>query len=268
MTLSISFDEHTPQTLSAQRILAFAAALAIHLAAFLLLIMPTGPSAPSDQPLEEVLLTSGMTMISIGKAVVPPPPPPPKAAPVVQEKPVPADPKAKHLEVVTTEAHEPDSSLDQELVATHEIPPIEVPEIEEPDPSLEQATVALFDAMANGAEPNPDSLPTEQLSFRTTHPPRFPSKSRLAGESGWVILRVLVDAEGFPIDFVIDPRTTATDALAQAAIDAVQWWEFRPAIKNGQTVRAWMEVPIGFFNSRRPAPPAPAPVATTVGNES
>ena len=64
-------------------------------------------------------------------------------------------------------------------------------------------------------------------------------------------MRVLVSEDGVPLDFVLDGRTTASRLLVDAAIAAIREWRFNPAMKGGEPVRAWIEVPIGFFAQSR-----------------
>ena len=141
---------------------------------------------------------------------------------------------------------------DEAPAEVFQMPAFQVPDYEEDTDEGEAGTVEalsqeMFDAMAHGAEPDPDWQPTEDLAFRKSHPPRYPEEAKKNGESGWVVLRVLVGVEGEPLRYAIDPRTTGTELLIQAAIDAVEQWRFKPAIKDGRPVVAWMVVPIGFF---------------------
>jgi protein TonB len=69
------------------------------------------------------------------------------------------------------------------------------------------------------------------------------------GESGTVLLRVHVGADGIPmaIDLVQSSRSRALD---HAATDAVRRWRFRPAQRNGRPVDGVVQVPISFAADR------------------
>ena len=105
-----------------------------------------------------------------------------------------------------------------------------------------------------------DSAPSEILSYRQTHAPRYPPEAIANGDAGWVKLKVLIDADGNPLTFVLIDAT-ATMALVEAAIEAIRQWRFNPAQREGRPVPAWMEVPIGFFHERA-ALPTPVARAT------
>jgi len=123
---------------------------------------------------------------------------------------------------------------------------------EEPMESKMLTMVANEEEMSALDLPAPEHPPTEILSYRKAYQPVYPPEARLAGDSGWVTLRVLIDAEGQPLTFIV-VNSTATDRLIEAAINAVKQWRFNPATSKGQQVAAWIEVPIGFWNSRTTA---------------
>ena len=94
-------------------------------------------------------------------------------------------------------------------------------------------------AMAPGNVPVPIESPA----------PRYPPDALRRGESGTVLLRVHVGADGVPVavDLVSSSRSRALD---RAASDAVRRWRFRPAQRNGQPVDGVVQVPISFAADR------------------
>lgn len=94
-------------------------------------------------------------------------------------------------------------------------------------------------ALAPGDTPVPVSSPA----------PRYPPQSLRRRESGTVLLRVHVGADGVPyaVDVVESSRSRLLD---RAASDAVRRWRFLPAQRDGRSVPGVVEVPIAFDASR------------------
>jgi protein TonB len=79
--------------------------------------------------------------------------------------------------------------------------------------------------------------------------PRYPPAALRRGESGTVVLRVHVGADGVPhaVDVVDSSRSRLLD---RAAAEAVKRWRFRPAQRDGQAVSGQVQVPIAFDAKR------------------
>jgi periplasmic protein TonB len=60
---------------------------------------------------------------------------------------------------------------------------------------------------------------------------------------GTVVLRVLIDENGRVTQVVV---VTGVEQLTAAAVATVRKWTYRPALRQGATVQAWLEVPIRF----------------------
>lgn len=75
--------------------------------------------------------------------------------------------------------------------------------------------------------------------------PRYPPEAFRRGESGTVVLRIHVAADGSvqAIDLVESSRSRLLD---RAAVEAVRRWRFRPAQRDGQAVEGSVQVPIRF----------------------
>lgn len=201
--------------LSLTRIAGTSLALTLHVAAGLFMALPRADRDPVVVAQEVTMVVEFIPAQGSVPVLMPPPPPPPKLK-VVRA------PKAASVAPPVERGTDPLAAL------------------------LTPEELATLDV------PTPDSPPTEILSYRVSHQPTFPAESRIAGHSGWVTLRVLVDPEGFPTAFVL-VANTATDQLVVAAIEAIKQWRFNPATKDGVPVPAWVEVPIGFYNSRTAA---------------
>ena len=75
--------------------------------------------------------------------------------------------------------------------------------------------------------------------------PVYPESARRKRISGEVVLRFLLEASGSVTHLQVvrsDPR----GVFDQASLAAVKQWRFSPAMKDGQAVPAWVEVPLHF----------------------
>ena len=92
---------------------------------------------------------------------------------------------------------------------------------------------------ADVAQARPDTAP-EPI---TKVPPSYPQAARERNISGLVRLRVLVCEHGR----VVEAKTVqSVPELDQAAAEALVQWTFKPALRGGQPVAAWIEEPIRF----------------------
>lgn len=76
-------------------------------------------------------------------------------------------------------------------------------------------------------------------------PPTYPPAALRNGVEGSVVVRVDVDATGYPMNVTIIQRSGSRD-LDRAASDAVRRWRFQPAQSNGVAVPGSIEVPFDF----------------------
>jgi TonB family protein len=96
----------------------------------------------------------------------------------------------------------------------------------------------------NGDNPSPGPLRT-QARYRETPKPAYPDAARRDGREGQVLLRVLIDDQG-KIKSVEINRSSGSDALDQAATDAIKLWRFHPARAGDKPVESWVSIPIKF----------------------
>ena len=76
-------------------------------------------------------------------------------------------------------------------------------------------------------------------------PPRYPAEARRRREEGTVGLLVEIREDGHVGNLSID-QPSGHPLLDQAALDAVQNWEFTPQYLNGQPIRSVGRLPIEF----------------------
>ena len=75
--------------------------------------------------------------------------------------------------------------------------------------------------------------------------PRYPASARRNGESGTVVLKVLVTREGGAARVELE-SSSGSNALDQSALETVKRWRFTPAQRGGDPVEIWVRVPIAF----------------------
>jgi protein TonB len=107
------------------------------------------------------------------------------------------------------------------------------------------STPALTPPSATQA-PSTTATPIEaSLAYRSA-PLQFPVQALRQHMQGTVLLRVLVDEVGKPVDVVVEHGSGYALLDRSAREQVLAGWRFQPAMVNGQTVRAWARVPVNF----------------------
>lgn len=111
---------------------------------------------------------------------------------------------------------------------------------------VQQAAVAPTPVVA-AAEARDAVVPPDYTAAYLNNPgPQYPYVSRRRREQGTVLLRVLVDARGAPVQVQIGRSSGFVD-LDEAAADIVRRrWRFVAAMEGNVAVEAWVEIPIEF----------------------
>lgn len=202
----------------ATRSFAMALTLSLNLAIVLFALRPSTP-LQLQVPIPDSLQA---TVLPPPPAVVPPPP-----IPTLHVVPHVATP-AVHLAV----AHPA---------------PISIPAISAITPVAPLPTQATADTMDTVATAG-DSEAT--IAYETATPPAYPIQALRAGIEGTVLLKVLVDATGKPVQVAVQ-RSSGSHTLDDAARRHVlAAWRFHPAIRDGHAIEAWALIPVRFDLSR------------------
>jgi protein TonB len=202
------------------RIAALSATMALNLAAFLAAVRP---QAPTDLASVVSQVTLPVHWIERVKPRPVPPPPPPPPPPDLKRLPRHA-PSLPHATPVAMS------------------PPV-------PSPTSQDRLPALVSPPSSTAVPAATpaaATPVEaSLAYRAA-PLSYPHTALRQHMQGTVLLRVLVDEGGRPIDVVI-LRSSGYILLDRSAREQVlAGWRFAPAMSHGQAVRAWARVPVSF----------------------
>lgn len=124
----------------------------------------------------------------------------------------------------------------------------EVPTLVETAPAPPPAATAPAEpAPATPAAAATEALPDDRpLPIQgQMPPPNYPAAALRRGESGSVVVRVDVDANGVPGGVTLVQRSGSRD-LDRAAMEAVRDWHFRPARRDGQPVAGSIDIPFDF----------------------
>jgi protein TonB len=83
------------------------------------------------------------------------------------------------------------------------------------------------------------------LAYRAS-PLRFPAQAIRAHMEGTVLLLVLVDEHGKPVQVKVE-QSSGYPLLDKSAREQVlSAWQFQPAVIDGHAVKAWARVPVSF----------------------
>ena len=120
----------------------------------------------------------------------------------------------------------------------------DAPKLVETAPPPPPATVEPAPAAPGTAAPA--TANAQPMPFAGQSPaPAYPAAALRRGEAGSVVVRVEVDATGYPNNVTVIQRSGSRE-LDRAATDAVRRWRFSPAVSNGQPVPGSIEVPFDF----------------------
>ena len=107
------------------------------------------------------------------------------------------------------------------------------------------AVIVLLTACGGTPSEAPQTpAPTEVMAV-STPPPVYPAEVACTGGEGTSVLRVEIGPAG-RVSRTSVITSAGHAALDQAAIDAVEGWQFRAATRAGQPVTATIQVPVTF----------------------
>lgn len=89
------------------------------------------------------------------------------------------------------------------------------------------------------------------IAYETATPPAYPITAVREGVQGTVLLRVLVDATGRPIQVLVLKSSGSRELDNAAREHVLAAWRFHPAQRDGHAIQAWAQVPVTFKLSNR-----------------
>lgn len=93
--------------------------------------------------------------------------------------------------------------------------------------------------------PSPKMVPATAVEYLDPPAVRYPPLARRLGESGRVVLRVLIAADGRPGQVEL-ARSSGHERLDEAALGAMRAARFKPYTENGVAQAVWTLAPIAF----------------------
>lgn len=200
--------------------------IALHVAIALALV---SLRSATTAPVLDVLSIRMLQASPPVEAPVKPKPTPPKPVPVKKPPPKPVVKRVVAAKPVAAPKPEPKPLPIEQPVPAIKTPPTPVPD----EPALAPAVVPpRFDA-----------------AYLNNPTPRYPALSRRNGETGRVLLRVQVGADGLPKTITI-AESSQFARLDEAALAAVKRWRFVPARQGDQAITEWVLVPLQFKLTR------------------
>ena len=101
-------------------------------------------------------------------------------------------------------------------------------------------------ALQGGGVDDGKPLAGAHLEYAANPPPTYPREALLHGDEGTVMLEVLVDVDGRPLEVTISRSSGHRELDLAAKRQVLAHWRFKPALRNGQPVQAIGLVPVDF----------------------
>lgn len=154
---------------------------------------------------------------------------------------------AKPMEAVIIDTPDTEKSEPVKVIKPEfEQPQIETPPLEDTIPEIEVPTDEPAPAAITAeTSPAPPVGETANMKVNRRVDPVYPAASRRAGEEGTGVFRVLVAANGRPLEVTV-LRSSGFPRLDEAAVTAIKKWAFSPAMQAGQAVESWTRVQVRF----------------------
>ena len=185
----------------------------------------------------------------LAEFIAPPPPPAAPPAPPVASPPPPEPVKPR---VAPSPAPRPKPAprpapAPQPLAVQEAAPTAPVMAAAPPAPAPTPAPSPPPPAPPAPPAPEPEVvLPSSDAAYLNNPRPPYPAMSKRLGETGRVVLRVLIGADGRAQDARIE-RSSGFDRLDQVALETARdRWRYRPGTRNGVPEAMWYRVPINF----------------------
>lgn len=211
-----SYPVRVPARMEPIRILGYSSAIAINTIAAGLLLLPMQAPLPAMAPEPQTVWILPAT-------------PPPRVLPPPVDLPKPTTPAPR----VSPVAVSPVPPVVAPVIVDHGTLPAALPVDPAPPTSVEPAPAV--------AGPAPMTL-----EYAAAPPPPYPRDALRNGDEGLVMLQVLVDVDGRPLEVVVAEGSGHRELDQAARRHVLANWRFRPATRDGRAVQAIGLVPVEF----------------------
>jgi protein TonB len=116
-------------------------------------------------------------------------------------------------------------------------------------PALDPGDVHADDS-GDPIAPSLEPLAGAQLRYASAPPPAYPREALRDGATGTVLLEVLVDVDGRPLEVAVVRSSGRRDLDQAARRQVLRRWRFEPAMVDGRAVQAVGVVPVEFTLER------------------
>lgn len=163
----------------------------------------------------------------------------------------PAKPKRVEPPPVPVQREQPRKAPTTPAIALPQPVPIESPAVvidgagEPFIPPMEQVAEAREGTGGDSLAPT-EPVTGAHLRYASAPPPAYPRDALRDGATGTVLLEVLVDIDGRPLDVRIARSSGRRDLDQAARRQVLKRWRFVPAMENGEAVQALGMVPVEF----------------------
>lgn len=245
MNISPTAPPSPRESFAGQRLLVGAAVVGAHVAAAwaLLQVQTARPPAPGEPaPVFVELIAPAPTPAPVPVPPAAPTPPAPAAAPrpVPAPRPAPRAPAPPSPVIAAAQpAPAPFAVAPPEATPAPPAPPAEPPAA--PAPPAPPAPPAAPPA----PPPPPRTLNASEVQYLTPLRREYPAVSRRMGESGRVVVRVMIDEAGRPQNVTLQ-RSSGYARLDEASLAAVREARFKPHTEGGQPRAAWALIPFVY----------------------
>jgi protein TonB len=118
---------------------------------------------------------------------------------------------------------------------------------------VDSGTVPTASSTVNDLGPTTETAPAitgpisvSSLGYADATPPPYPRDAARMGAQGTVLLKVLVDTDGMPVEVTIHGSSGNRSLDHGAREHVLKHWRFQPAMHDGHAVQAYGLVPIVF----------------------
>lgn len=125
-------------------------------------------------------------------------------------------------------------------------PPAVAPSVPTDEGSAPMAPEAPVTAVPVSPPATPAAPVEATLAYVSAPPPVYPHAAISAHMQGTVVLRVLVDETGKPLEVIVETSSGHAVLDKTAREQVLSRWRFHAAQQNGQGVRAWARIPVTF----------------------